>query len=108
VDADDGALGRLRLDRARQREDRLQCRGKLPASLLANLDIARSKYQEKINRLNLFLEYRDIPIALQKELALHIHADVLSEKTGQVYETLGESGFLGEVALLRQTPRRTR
>jgi len=159
------------------------------ASLLANLDIARSKYQEKINRLNLFLEYRDIPIALrqklrhyyrymwesrrgydenlilkdlpsalQKELALHIHADViekvpifkgasdafikeivmkltpamftpgdyifregeighnmyfisrgsvevLSEKTGQVYATLGEGGFFGEVALLRQTPR---
>jgi hypothetical protein len=80
------------------------------ASLLANLDIARSKYQEKINRLNLYLEYRDIPIllrqklrryykymwesrrgydenmiirdlpsALQKELAMHIHADVLEK-----------------------------
>lgn len=80
------------------------------ASLLANLDIARSKYQEKINRLNLFMEYRDIPItlrqkirryykymwesrrgydealllkdlpsALQKELAVHIHAEVLEK-----------------------------
>lgn len=80
------------------------------ASLLANIDIARSKYQEKINRLNLFMEYRDIPIALrqklrryyrymwesrrgydenlllkdlpsalQKELAMHIHAEVLEK-----------------------------
>jgi len=80
------------------------------ASLLANMDIARSKYQEKINRLNLFMEYRDIPIALrqklrryykymwesrrgydetllikdlpsalQKELAIHIHAEVLEK-----------------------------
>jgi voltage-gated potassium channel len=154
------------------------------ASLLANLDVARSKYQEKINRLNLFLEYRDIPIALrqklrryyrymwesrrgydenlilkdlpsalQKELAMHIHADViekvpifkgasdafikeivmklrpamftpgdyifregeighnmyfisrgsvevLSEKTNQVYATIGEGGYFGEIALL--------
>ncbi|GAB4426643.1 MAG: hypothetical protein OHK0011_08240 [Turneriella sp.] len=159
------------------------------ASLLANLDIARSKYQEKINRLNLFLEYRDIPIALrqklrhyyrymwesrrgydenlilkdlpsalQKELAMHIHADViekvpifkgasdafikeivmkltpamftpgdyifregeighnmyfisrgsvevLSEKTNQVYATIGEGGYFGEIALLMAQPR---
>ncbi len=159
------------------------------ASLLANLDIARSKYQEKINRLNLFLEYRDIPIALrqklrhyyrymwesrrgydenlilkdlpsalQKELAMHIHADViekvpifkgasdafikeivmkltpamftpgdyifregeighnmyfisrgsvevLSEKTGQVFATIAEGGFFGEIALLMAQPR---
>lgn len=159
------------------------------ASLLANLDIARSKYQEKINRLNLFLEYRDIPIALrqklrhyyrymwesrrgydenlilkdlpsalQKELAMHIHADViekvpifkgasdafikeivmkltpamftpgdyvfregeighnmyfisrgsvevLSEKTRQVYATIGEGGYFGEIALLLAQPR---
>ncbi|HNA80234.1 MAG TPA: cyclic nucleotide-binding domain-containing protein, partial [Turneriella sp.] len=159
------------------------------ASLLANLDIARSKYQEKINRLNLFLEYRDIPIALrqklrhyyrymwesrrgydenlilkdlpsalQKELAMHIHADViekvpifkgasdafikeivmkltpamftpgdfifregeighnmyfisrgsvevLSERTNQVYATIGEGGYFGEIALLLAQPR---
>jgi voltage-gated potassium channel len=159
------------------------------ASLLANLDIARSKYQEKINRLNLFLEYRDIPLALrqklrhyyrymwesrrgydenlilkdlpsalQKELAMHIHADViekvpifkgasdafikeivmkltpamftpgdyifregeighnmyfisrgsvevLSEKTNQVYATIGEGGYFGEIALLLAQPR---
>lgn len=159
------------------------------ASLLANLDIARSKYQEKINRLNLYLEYRDIPIALrqklrhyyrymwesrrgydenpilkdlpsalQKELAMHIHAEViekvpifkgasdafikeivmklspamftpgdyifregevghnmyfisrgsveiLSEKSNQVYATIGEGGYFGEIALLMAQPR---
>ncbi len=159
------------------------------ASLLANLDIARSKYQEKINRLNLYMEYRDIPpslrqklrryykymwesrrgydenlilrdlpSALQKELAMHIHADViekvpifkgatdafikeivmkltpamftpgdyvfregelghnmyfisrgsveiLSERTGQVFASISEGGYFGEIALLMDSPR---
>lgn len=159
------------------------------ASLLANLDIARSKYQEKINRLNLYMEYRDIPMALrqklrryykymwesrrgydenlilrdlpsalQKELAMYIHGDViekvpifkgasdafikeivmkltpamftpgdyvfregeighnmyfisrgsveiLSEKTGQVFASISEGGYFGEIALLMDSPR---
>ncbi len=97
------------------------------ASLLANLDIARSKYQEKINRLNLFMEYRDIPIvlrqklrryyrymwesrrgydenlllkdlpsALQKELAMHIHAEVLEKIP--IFRG-AEDGFIKEIVM---------
>lgn len=97
------------------------------ASLLANLDIARSKYQEKINRLNLFMEYRDIPVtlrqklrryykymwesrrgydenlllkdlpsALQKELAMHIHAEVLEKIP--IFRG-AEDGFIKEIVM---------
>jgi len=97
------------------------------ASLLANLDIARSKYQEKINRLNLFMEYRGIPVALrqklrryyrymwesrrgydenlllkdlpsalQKELAMHIHAEVLEKIP--IFRG-AEDGFIKEIVM---------
>lgn len=97
------------------------------ASLLANIDIARSKYQEKINRLNLFMEYRGIPIALrqklrryyrymwesrrgydenlllkdlpsalQKELAMHIHAEVLEKIP--IFRG-AEDGFIKEIVM---------
>lgn len=97
------------------------------ASLLADLDIARSKYQEGFNHLNLFMEYRGIPVALrqklrryyrymwesrrgydenlllkdlpsalQKELAMHIHAEVLEKIP--IFRG-AEDGFIKEIVM---------
>ena len=38
------------------------------ASLLANIDVARSQHREKMDRINAFLKYRDIPSRLQKRV----------------------------------------
>ncbi|HOJ50788.1 MAG TPA: cyclic nucleotide-binding domain-containing protein [Spirochaetota bacterium] len=38
------------------------------SSLLANVDIARRQFQEKLDKINIFLKYRNIPYRLQEKI----------------------------------------
>lgn len=38
------------------------------ANLIANIDIAKTQYKEKLDKINIFLKYRDIPTDLQKKI----------------------------------------
>jgi len=38
------------------------------ANLIANIDVAKSQYKEKLDKINAFLNYRDIPYPLQRKI----------------------------------------
>ena len=38
------------------------------ANLIANIDVAKSQYREKLDKVNAFLKYRNIPTALQRKI----------------------------------------
>jgi len=38
------------------------------ANLISNIDAAKSQFKDKIDRLNVFMKYREIPIDLQKQI----------------------------------------
>jgi voltage-gated potassium channel len=38
------------------------------ANLIANIDVAKTQYKEKLEKINTFLKYRDIPFSLQKKI----------------------------------------
>jgi len=38
------------------------------ANLIANIDVAKSQYKEKLEKINAFLKYRSIPTALQRKI----------------------------------------
>ncbi len=38
------------------------------ANLIANIDVAKTQYKEKLERINTFLKYRNIPLSLQKRI----------------------------------------
>ena len=38
------------------------------ANLIANIDVAKTQYKEKLDKINTFLKYRNIPMAMQKKI----------------------------------------
>lgn len=38
------------------------------ANLIANIDVAKSQYKEKLEKINTFLKYRNIPVNMQKKI----------------------------------------
>lgn len=38
------------------------------ANLLAHIDVAKSQYKEKLEKINTFLKYRNIPLSMQKKI----------------------------------------
>ncbi len=38
------------------------------ANLIANIDVAKTQYREKLDKINTFLKYRNIPLPLQKKI----------------------------------------
>ena len=38
------------------------------ANLIANIDVAKTQYKEKIDKINTFLKYRNIPVPMQKKI----------------------------------------
>ena len=38
------------------------------ANLIANIDVAKTQYKEKMDRINAFLKYRSIPPRLQQKI----------------------------------------
>ncbi|MBI9101108.1 MAG: ion transporter [Spirochaetales bacterium] len=38
------------------------------ANLISNIDVAKTQYKEKVDRINTFLKYKNIPLAMQKRI----------------------------------------